>query len=383
MKNHKYRILTIVICLNLVLACHNEKGWISRIKTPQEFINIFPQEFEINAEVFIDDTINLLNPFSVEILGNLLWVKNPGTSSNKLISVFDINSKDYLGDLLKKGNGPYEHNNSICHNISKDSLFVLEFYSKRASLFSVEKVRNLDDTPDRVINIKTKNLSENIYRTISFNNSFICSGEFAQGRFNTFSLNGYSLQMFGKYPDINFNDTISNYHLGNLFGSNLWFCSNLNNSRLAAINKYSLTLFDFNQKDESFTEYFNIQWWKPKIANAGSLKGRVFVLRNAAEEYLGAGTIITKDEYLLFPFSKFSVADVFKSGTENEYNYILVMNWEGTPVARFELDKSISSSLALDNEGNYLYSIHTDTHTGFKQIVRFNMNDIISKINLD
>jgi len=384
MKIQKYRLqhfVSIIILLHVVLACENKRDWTTQLNTPQEFINIFPQEFKINAEIHIDDTINLLNPFSVETLGSLLWVRNQGTSGTKLISVFDINSKEYIGDMLNKGNGPSEYNNCAFHNITKDTVLVLGFYTKRASLFSVEKLRNLDQTPDRVFKINTENKEESIYKTISFNNRLIASGEFKQGRFISYSLNGNPLNKFGKYPEINFNDTISNYHLGNLFGSNLWFCSNMDNSRLAAINRSSLILFDFNQKDESFTESFNVEWWKPEIVNAGSLNGKIFVARNAKGAFYGAGSIVTKGEYILFPFSKFSVADVFKSGTENRYNYILVMDWEGTPIARFALDKSISSSLSLDNEGNYLYSIHTDMQTGFKQIVRFNVHDIMKQIN--
>ncbi len=384
MKIQKYRIqhfVSIIILLHVVLACENKRDWTTQINTPQEFINTFPLEFGLSAEVHINDTINLLNPFSVETLGSLLWVKNQGTSGTKLISVFDINSKDYIGDMFKKGNGPSEYNYSRCYNISKDTMLVLGFYTKKASLFSAEKLRNLDQTPDRVFKINTENKEENIYKTISFNNRLIASGEFEQGRFTTYSLNGNPLQKFGEYPSINFNDTISNYHLGNLFGANLWFCSNRDNSKLATSSKYSLSLYDFSAKNDSFTEYFNVEWWKPEIVNAGNLRGKVFVGRTTRGDYKGAGSMVTKGEYILFPYSQYSVADIIKNGIENYYNYIMVMDWESTPLARFKLDKSISSSLSIDNEGNYLYSIHTDMETGFKQIVRFNVHDIIAKID--
>ena len=60
-------------------------------------LNAFNTEIKVETEVFIDDTINLINPFTLKIVDGQLIVRNNIDYDKKHFSVFDFLSRKFIG----------------------------------------------------------------------------------------------------------------------------------------------------------------------------------------------------------------------------------------------------------------------------------------------
>ncbi|SHK06194.1 TolB-like 6-blade propeller-like [Tangfeifania diversioriginum] len=363
-----------------LVACNSKNDWTSEIKSTEDFINAFPKEYRIKPEIYIDDSINLITPVSIHLVGDILLVNNAFLGNKYFFSVFDLKSKKYFGEFLKRGKGPHEYLRIGGVENSMDSLMILDYYKKRLCYFSQESVRRLNNKPDICYPIQSAKNDGNIMQMFKFRNMLIGTGAFVDGRFGLFSRKGVLFKKFGEYPYFNFKDTLSVDHMGSLFGIKCSFCSNMDNTQLAFTSEYSINLYYYNYESDIFSDYFCVQWGSPAIADVGYKKGKPFVAKWIEESYATAGDLVSVGKYIIFPFSGLSKIDIARYGITDYYKYLLVMDWEGNPVVRFSLDKAIKGSLIKDNSEEYLYSIHTSNSSGFRQIMRFDIENLLNII---
>lgn len=357
------------------MCCKSKKydHWELKVNNINDMLTSFDKEIDVEAEIFISDTINMLNPFSLKIIENYLLTENMIIGNGKLVSVYDMNTKQYLGDFLSRGKGPNEFIQVRLCNYSNDTILALDIYRKEALLFSKTKIKRCDQFADRKISFKLNEKADQINQCFldNKNNQLICSGQFMNGRFQSFDTNGKFIKYFGIYPKASYNGKLDNYHLGYVYGTDASFASNVRQDKFACSERYALCIYE--KSPDSYNKLFEVQWAVSSIRDAAYKNGKPYVLRDG-DDMIGSGNLAATKNYVFAPFSNYSHRDVMKLGIENRYSHILVLDWNGTPIGKLKLDKEIQFPLEIDKEGKFLYGIHTDPLSGFSQIIRFNLN---------
>jgi hypothetical protein len=375
MYNKLKLILFSFFILIILGSCKDKKEstrWEADVENIDDFCNAFKKEININAESFIDDTTSLLKPATINILKNHMVIYD--RYDNFLYSVFDMKNKSLVGRFLKQGKGPNEYLNPSIFSYGTDSIIVIDSYVQKSAIFSLKKIEKCDNMPDRVISFTHANKSDVVSSACYFNKSLLTTGQFKQSRYCVYDTDGFAKYSFGTYPSVSSEVATDNYHMGFIYGASEDVESNSQSDKIACLTANSLSIYNFDKQLNTFSKPFNIQWHIQRVKEATYRNGKPYVLRLGKGLTVGAGLLAANDKYLFFPFSPYEYMELIEQGIENDYYYIFVMDWNGTPVVKLKLNKRINWPLEMDKEGNYLYSIHTDTKTGFPQVVRFDIS---------
>lgn len=368
-------IFAVSILISLISCKSNPKNWEKEVKSVDDMFRIFDNEIKLSAETYINDSINLLNPFHIRIINNYLLVQDFGNSANGILSIFDMTNKQFIGKMLNYGNGPNELLGLRMNSYGKDTLLALDPYKKTSQLFGVNELRACNGIPVRIIKYQAPNKGEQIDQSYLFDNKLICSGQFQKGRFQVYNTKGKFVKEFDEFPKVNFGENqLDNIQLGSIFGADVSFGKNSQMSKLACLNKSILSIYDYSKDKNEFVKIFSCQWFFIKVTEARYVSGKPFVRGNPKESMIGAGKLVANDKYLFFSFSDLRISDIISKGIDDRYKYILVTNWDGKPVAKIILDKAIHFPLQIDKDGKYLYAIHNDLKTGFAQIIRYDIS---------
>lgn len=366
-------VIVFVLLIISLISCYNTANWGSKINNTEDLLKSFKNETEIKSEVFISDSVNLLRPFTLSIIGNYLFIEEILKPNNKFYAIYDIESKRYIGDFMSRGKGPNEFIRLKAGRFNNDTIMILDVFNKEALLFSKNKIELCDEKPDRKFRLNIDKEGDLItgFLWLDSMNQLICNGQFANGCLHRFDENGKWLGYFGSYPETSSNKEIDNYQLGFVFGTDASLGANHQmKNKFACSERYALSIYE--KSLNSFEKIFETQWNASSIVDATYKDGRPYVLRKA-DDIVGSGNIASNEKYFFFPFSEYSHREVMKQGIENYYKQILVFDWEGTPIVKMKPDKTIHFPLEIDKNGEFLYSIHTDINSGFPQIIRFNL----------
>ena len=343
-----------------------------KFSTIVEVLDLYDNEVPIVGEVFMQDEPMLLNPFSIQIFGNLLIVDELMKIDDNIFSVFDLKERRYLGKFLKQGKGPGEFLGARLFPWGNDSVLALDVFSRQCQVFSIQKIYNLDNSPDRTFLFETTDRGSQVDQCLLFNGQIVASGQFKSGAFNVYDMNGKFIREGGRFPSVNFNGEIDNWQLGYVFGPS--YCLAKKDADLIAY----VYLGGFAIANNKLNEIHCIVWNKPEIGEAGYKDGKPIVSQNGRGMMVGAGDLVATDKYVFFTFSKYDFFETMKSGIENEHDFILVSDWKGKPVAKLKLDKPVKASLEIDSSSNFLYALRVDETTGLPQIVRYDINKFLA-----
>lgn len=376
MRKHANKLILWVFMLLSLVSCENKhKEWTKDVKSIEDMFRIFDNEIKLSSEIYLNDTVHLLNPFEIKIIQDYLLVQDIGSSADGILSVFDMTNKQFLGKMFTYGNGPNELLGLRINPYGNDTLLALDPYKKRTQLFGINELRACNGIPARIIKYESPNKGEQIDQSYLFSNKLICSGQFQKSRFQVYDTKGNLLYEFDEYPKVNFGESqIDNIQLGSILGANVSFGKNSQMSKIACLGSSTLSIYDYSEDRNEFVRNFFVQWFFEKVTEASYRHGRAFVRRDPKECMVGAGDIVANDKYLFFPFSNLRISDIISTGIDDRYKYIFVTNWDGMPVAKLLLDKAIHFPLQIDKEGKFLYSIHNDLKTGFAQIIRYDIS---------
>ena len=376
-KNVFIWFVLLAVCLSSCVHTSekNHKNWEKEVKSVDDMLRIFDNEVKLSAEIYIDDTIHLLNPYKIKITNNYLLVQDIGRSEGGILSVFDMTNKQFVGKMLNYGNGPNELLGLRMNSYGNDTLLALDPFKKTSQLFGVSELRACNGIPFRSIKYQSPNKGEQIDQSYLFGNKLICSGQFQKGRFQVYDTKGMFLYEFGEYPKVNFGETqLDNIQLGSVFGASASFCNNSSISEMACLTTGTLSIYDYGKDKNEFVRNFFAQWFFLNVTEVKYMAGKPIVKGNPKKDMVGAGSIAANDKYMFFTFSDLTVSDIMNMENDNRYKFILVTNWDGEPVAKILLDKAIHFPLQVDKDGKYLYAIHTDIKTGFSQIIRYDIS---------
>lgn len=376
MKKYVNKLILAVSMLVSIISCEsNSKNWEKEVNSVDDMLRVFDNEVKLNAEIYIGDTIHLLNPFDIRIVNDYFLVQDIGRSEGGILSVFDMTNKKLIGKMLNYGNGPNELLGLRMNLYGKDTLLALDPFKKTSQLFGANELRACDGIPFRTIKYQSPNKGEQIDQSYLFDNKLICSGQFQKGRFQVYDTKGTFLYEFGEFPKVNFGENqLDNIQLGSLSGGNASFGNNLQQSKIACLSGSTLSIYDCGKDKNEISRSFFCQWFFFKATDARYIGGKPVVRGDNKANMVGAGKVVANDKYLFFTFSDFTISDIINMENDNRYKYILVTNWDGKPVAKLLLDKAIHFPLQIDKDGKYLYAIHTDLKTGFAQILKYDIS---------
>ncbi|HCY41757.1 MAG TPA: hypothetical protein DHV48_10440 [Prolixibacteraceae bacterium] len=376
MKKYLNKLLFALPILISLISCEsNSKNWEIDIKSVDDMLRVFDNEVKLKAEIYIGDTIHLLNPFDIRIVNDYFLVQDIGRSEGGILSVFDMTNKQFVGKMLNYGNGPNELLGLRMNLYGKDTLLALDPFKKTSQLFGANELKACNGIPFRTIKYQSPNKGEQIDQSYLFENMLICSGQFQKGRFQLYNNKGQFIHQFGEFPNVNFGENqLDNIQLGSVFGASASFCGNSPRSQMACLTTGTLTIYNYRNDKNEFSRSFFCQWFSLKVTDARYIGGKPVVRGDNKANMVGAGKVVANDKYLFFTFSDFTISDIINMENDNRYKYILVTDWDGEPVAKIVLDKAIHFPLQIDKEGKYLYAIHTDLKTGFAQIIRYDIS---------
>lgn len=375
----KATLLFTILLIISIFSCSSGK-WQNNIKDPFSFLQKFPPEKKLESTVWLNDTIHLIDAYNIHFVGKLALLKNDFPPTDFHYSVFNAESMEYIGGFLRRGKGPGEYVQCAAYNYKRDTIAILDKLKENICFYSAKMINSQVNKPEKCIALKMANPDDNITHITFFRDFIICTGAFLKGAHKIHDFNGDYINDFGSYWQYNGKDTLSNIHLGTLFNYSINYAANPGNKKIAISNTFGLKIIEFTSDiNHPFTEIFNVQWSFPPVMEAGYQRDKPFVIRSA-EQFVGAGRLTTIGGYIIFPFSDMKVKDSIKKNIEDQFDYLIVMDFKGTPIAKLKLDKPIFITLQKDLNEEYLYAKHTDIETGFPQVIRFSIKDILEKI---
>ena len=374
--NYIRKLIIIVQVFILFISCENKyKNWERDVNSVDDMLRVFDNEVKLNAEIYINDSIHLLNPFDIRIVDDYFLVQDIGRSEGGILSVFGMTNKQFIGKMLNYGDEPNELLGLRMNSYGKDTLLALDPFKKTAQLFGANELRACNGIPTRTIKYQSPNKGEQIDQSYLFGDKLTCSGQFQKGRFQVYDTKGTFLYKFGEFPKVDFGGTqLDNIQLGSLYGASASFGGNSSLTKMACITASTLSIYKYGKDKGEFLRSFFCKWSYIKIIDARYIGGKPVVRGDNKTSMVGAGKVVANDKYLFFTFSDLTISEILDSGDDNRYKYILVTNWDGEPVAKILLDKAIHFPLQIDKDGKYLYAIHTDIKTGFSQIIRYDIS---------
>ena len=378
-KNLIHALFITLLGITLI-SCKKMPDWQHVIKTPADLLNVFNNEYLIESEIWLNDTSILIDIFDIQFTEGLVIIKVNHPPDQYHFQVFNFTTKEFIGKFIKRGRGPFEYVNCQPFNYKNDTIAILDYLQPNLCLYSTKNIKELNEKPNKCIQFKSNDKFDAITKIFFFNNNIICTGIFTNDMYKVFDIHGNYQFGFGRAWEYQSKDTLSNPHIGTLFSGCSHFLSTKEQNKLAVGNSFGLKIFDYCPDNIiKFSEIFTVQWSIPPVVDNGFHSGKPFVSRSATE-YIGAGRFVSVGDLIFFPFSTLSIAESVSKGIINEYNYMVIIDWEGNPVAKLKLDKPIFSTLQKDLNLEYLYAKHTDIETGFPQVIRFSIKDILEKI---
>lgn len=371
----KNLVILIAVCILISSSsCKRTSNWENNIENGDGLIAVFPQLQYASVNVFFADSNLLVNPNGILWLKDLLIIKD---SNKELLSVYNNKNKEFMCKMITQGKGPHEFMSVNIHAYCADTLMVSSIVGERKNiyLYSYNSIKNCQAHPERIITLTYQNVADKISKCIVFHDNIISSGQFAEGVFHEFGLDGKFNRNFDTYPKINNSMEFNNYHLGHVFGYNTSFAINDSQSKFASTDRNSLTIHKYDAKKDDYVKTFFVQWHVPEVPNTSTdEKGNNVTIRSASGCIVGSGDLVSMGGLLYTPFSSSTIKNAMKSHSENIFDMLLCFNWDGNPISIIQLDKKICYNLITDVDETNLYSIQVDEKTGFKQIVQISIN---------
>lgn len=340
MNRHTYMSLFFFIS---IASCSTDKEY----KDMTEFSwENFTDVKDLKSKVFLSEDI-VYRPTELQVYENYLVIKDYG-GENGCFRIFDIKTKELLGERIPKGKGPLEMLSPRFAQSSKDNIVIWDTQKFILHKYLIHDfITNNSPTPIEIIDLN-KELCINVGTTEKGIFGQIYDKEFQLCKYDTSTTHGTKFAEFPSFTYDDYNEVIKRdaYYMN--------FTSN-NTSKIAIC--YSMTdlidLYDMNGNfikrlhgPERFYPHF-------KMVKSNQIEG-AFPMADKC-----------KDAYFV-PKNYGNHFTVMYNGRGlNEENHtsssdkILSFSWEGTPLTCYKLDKQIVS-YDFDEKNKKIYAITVD-----------------------
>lgn len=352
MKQKKNLILFITI--SLLISCSEKKPF--SLDSFTYIKNIKHEKVILKQGSYFSKVIDLF------LINNKMLVYD--VDENYYFSLLDLKEKCIVQKAGKKGQGPDEII-SYPHSITKTNDRIWQFYDinkKRIFNINFSKSDSISINENKIF--KTKESIFNILPTI--NKNFVSIGGYEKGRYLLLNSTGKEISYFYNYPKLKNETMFSNRHKAMAFQGS--FVKRPDGKRFifAARSSEVIEIIEItkeNQLMKIFEWHGNMGTYTPdgdgkKSVSAGVSQNSKSIFRNvcSTQNYI----------YLLYS-GHFYYESYAKVETGNT---IYVMNWEGKPVARYNLDIDVKC-IAVSDDDKILYAIAEQDDTN---LVKFKID---------
>lgn len=303
---------------------------------------------QLTGQIIMIPSDSTSNVFSMVLLDSILITSSP--SGRHLFDLIDIKNEIFLGRYGKKGGGPGEL--GFPSFIEADPVDDNKYW-----IFSKRDFAIYESTKENILNYSnpTKTdiqLNPNIQRIQKIRqDQYIANGIFPN-RIALLDYKGDTNITFGHYP---FENEFKNYNYPTLamaFQGKFAVHHTGMKAVLATSNSANLDFIDLTNLDKP-NIYRQLHFWKPSFQDNSKENSISTALLNDNKFGFRDIKVTSKYIYTLFSGRTFDRYD----NKALEGNQILVFDWEGNPVKRYQLDYDIKAiEVTPNNSVLYAFS---------------------------
>lgn len=328
------------------------------------FINKFPKTFPLRGEIKANIDVIGIKDFC--FFDSLIFIST--NNNDSLWTLASLTDYHTIGAMFKKGIGPSEFISSpdVDFNTQilqeKDQLYAYIYDSKRGKLLKVNITESINRN-NLILSKLNDSLPVSLFNFVYINDStYFCKEAGSNNTQQLRYINGHNNKKI--IPDC----------IGELNKASI--------KKGEDINILS-TLTKFNQKKKLVIEmpiglnYINIYSLDKSFSRTICIGKKLYSIKQIQEKerwdriYTFGDLRIYKNFWAVLYINESE--KVFQ--TKREKNpFILIFDWDGNPMAKFELNQ-FATSFDIDFKNGYLYIFDTQTETFFK----YDINNILSK----
>ncbi|MFV0420295.1 MAG: BF3164 family lipoprotein [Dysgonomonas sp.] len=337
----RYTLFCIIICniIIVIMSCSDKKDHTSHKNSELIALSDFGKEIHLLGEDIEFEEI-VFNPYKMIIKDSILVLYNVRTEF--VFQTFNLNNFKYMGEHVLFGQGPNEMIRPTFIQTQDSNIWILDTEKQMVfQYFPNDFIAKKEPIPVKIINLKIETDQLSLIEEQFFGAKML---ESTKSRFVLFDMNGDSIYTRGIFPPNNIDFTYQETTYG--------YTSN----------------YVTNFKDRIFlTHYFTdlIEIYD----TAGNLINRI-----QGPDYFLPHVKEYKTEDISFGYSKEDarvaysapanagdeVFVIYSGGLYSEDNghkkNILVFDWNGKPIRKYELDKPVYG-ITIDIKNRYIYGL--------------------------
>jgi len=360
MKLIKYSL--IIIFLGFINSCKEDK-----LSQTQNIRDLFPEKEKITGKPISLTNEELLSTYPMILVDSFLVFR---VNKNKyLIRIYNIKTKKYVKDAIKKGRGPNEF---ITGDINSEGIGkYFSFYTpvqRTLYRYHIDSLLMNDYySPEKLKDFNSNKVT--VYNAITIHDSlFLGSGKLKAYRYALMNENGI-IQYEGKYPEDGNQATYQEKSAA--YQSSLKLKPD--NTQFVSYYAYAgmLEIYRVNKNQITPVKKLHFHYPKYRIIDGGAGRGigAAFTRNNKN----GFADVAVSDS-LIFALYSGRSRENYKFAEAFLANDILIFNWQGEPVKHYYSSEDMRKMVVMkENNTMYLFALVVNPEP---KIYKYQLNDL-------
>lgn len=287
-------------------------------------------EINFNKELYL--------PLKLVYTNNKLFI--PDFHDEKMVSEICLESFDRLQHFAQRGSGPVEFLGPLLIWDFENKLYVFDRQKFKLGYFNL-------DIPEKQSVYKFSHLfslHNSFSKLVNINaNLYLGAGYFEKGRYAIVNHEGEILKYFGEYPsyadaeELIPNDARAMFH-------QVKFSASYETSKVAALSSHVLDIIDFGSSETVVRNRILLSEYSYKYSS-----GNYIQTIPDDNTVLGTQSITSNKDYIFILNRPFT-----KSNQINDYQEILIYNWDGEFVRKYKVSCQITNIVVVDDKNLYV-----------------------------
>jgi len=361
MKLLKYSLFIII--WGFINSCKEEKS-----SQTQNMQDLFPEKVKLSGQPISLTNEDLLSTYPMILVDSfLVFQVNRGEF---LIRIYNIKTKKYVKDAIKKGRGPNEF---LIGDINSEGIGkYFSFYApaqRTLYRYHIDSLLMNDSySPEKIKDFKQD--TARVSKVLMIHDSlFICSGHFLEHHYALMDKSDV-INSTGKYPDDGIKASYNEKSVA--YQSRLKLKPDHTQFISYYIHAGILEIYNVNEKQITPVKKLHFHYPEYRILDGGPGRGKgAAFTRNNKNGF--AGVAVT--DSLIFALYSGRSRENYEFENAWLANDILVFNWRGEPVKHYYFPEDIGGEIVVktENESIYLYSLVVEPEP---KIYKFKLNNL-------